>query len=151
MGNMRHRILFKGLIATLAVAFSACTVHEADPGPAPFGPSTFSLAIGLSANPDSISQDGTSQSSIVVTAFDENGGPKPGVVIRLDLSNGVDVTDVGTGRLSARTVVTGTDGRATAIYTAPPFNPFGGGPGTLVTIIATPSGTNAQGLNPQRD
>src|SRR5438128_3686374 len=47
------------------------------------------------------------------------------------------------GRLSARTVVTGSDGRATVVYTAPPAPPANlGGSGTRVTIVATPIGTN---------
>jgi PKD repeat protein len=66
------------------------------------------------------------------------------VVVRLETSVNGTVQDF--GRLSARTVVTGTDGRATAVYTAPSSSPLQGGSGILVTIVATPNGTNAQGL-----
>jgi PKD repeat protein len=137
--------IFNAAIAAALLAASACTVQQADPGPAPFGPSDFALAIGLTALPDTISHDGASQSSIVVTAHDANGQPRPGVVVRLDMGVGGTVVDF--GRLSARTVVTGTDGRATAIYTAPAASPFEGGFGSFVTIIATPTGTNTQAFN----
>ena len=132
------------LAAAALIGAAACTVQQADPGPAPFGPSDFALSIGLTANPDSISQDGSSQSLIVVTAQDSTGAPNPGVVIRLDTEIGGIIQDV--GRLSARTIVTGTDGRATAVFTAPPSSPLAGGAGNFVTIIATPSGTNTQAL-----
>ena len=79
--------LFKFTAAAIAlVAASACTVHRADNGPAPFGPSDFGLTIGLTATPDSINQDGASQSSIVVTAQDANGLAKGGVVVRLEMA-----------------------------------------------------------------
>jgi PKD repeat protein len=140
------RSINTALAALLVFAASACTVHQADEGPDPFGPSDFALSIGLSASPDSVSWDGTSQSSIVVTANDEAGQPKAGVVVRLEIccdANG-NVADNG-ARLSARTVVTGSDGRGTAIFTAPAPGPFGAPTAsTLMSIIATPSGTNMQ-------
>ena len=142
---MGIRLASKTAVALLLLAASACTVHNGDEGPAPFGPSDFALSIGLTITPDSITQDGASQASVVVTAHDENGRPKPGVVVRLDIEVDGEVQDF--GRLSARTVVTGTDGRATAVYTAPPLDPFAGGFGRFITIIATPSGNNTQALN----
>src|SRR3989442_1765959 len=74
------------------------------------GPSVLALSITPVAIPDSISQDGASQSSITVTALDANGRPIAGLVLRVDMSVGGVVQDFGT--LSARSIVTGTDGKA---------------------------------------
>lgn len=139
---MGNKITIIGALAAALVVASACTVQKAKEGPAPFGPSGFALSIGLTASPDSISQDGASQSSIVVTAQDATGSPKAGVVIRLDMSVAGSVQDF--GQLSARTLVTGTDGAARTIYTAPAASPLAGGAGTFVSIIATPTGSNFQ-------
>lgn len=146
---MGHRFAITRAFAAVAalVAMSACTVHQASEGPDAFGPSDLALSFTMTATPDSISWDGASQSSVVVTAIDANGQPKSGVVVRLELccDSGGNVTDVGTGRLSARTVVTGSDGRATVIYTAPSTGQFGAPASSAqVSIIATPSGSNSQ-------
>lgn len=135
--------------ATLALGV-ACTVHKAAAPPLT-GPSELAQSMSIRATPDSISQDGGSQSSIVITVLDPNGKGISGLPIRLDMQvNGV-VQDFGT--LSARTVVTDSNGRATVVYTAPPAPPVNlGGSGTLVEIIATIMGTNfiaAQSQNVQ--
>lgn len=139
MGNRFS--LTAAMAAITLVVTSACTVHQTEP-PALMGPSDFALSIDVSATPDSISQDGASQSSIIVTAHDANGALKSGVALRLDMQVGGVTQDFGT--LSARTVVTGSDGRASAIYTAPAASPIAGGSGTMISILATAIGTNAQ-------
>src|ERR1700694_4227922 len=106
----------KFLCAGLALLSAACTVSSTDI-PSLTGPSELALSFSVSATPDSITQDGHSQSLITVTALDENGQPRPGVIFRLDMFVGGVAADYGT--LSAKTVVTGTDGKATAAYTAP--------------------------------
>src|SRR5438034_5763989 len=125
--------------ATLALC-AACTLGKPEAPPL-MGPSELAQSMSIRATPDSISQDGGSQSSIVITVLDPNGKGISGLAIRLDMQvNGV-VQDFGT--LSARTVVTDSNGRASAIYTAPPAPPASlGGSGTLVQIIATITGTN---------
>src|SRR5438128_2010309 len=131
--------LLSTLVATLALC-AACTVHKTEV-PLPTGPSEFAHALRITATPDAISQDGASQSSITLTALGPNGEPVSGVAIRVDIMVGGVLQDF--GRLSARTVVTGSDGRATVVYTAPPAPPANlGGSGTRVTIVATPIGTN---------
>jgi PKD repeat protein len=140
--------LFRKLTVTAALMLSvACTVGQTQvPGVA--GPSELALSIQLNAIPDSISQDGASQSSIALAAFDANGKPIAGLPVRLDMAVGGIAQDF--GRLSARTIVTGTDGKATAIYTAPPPPPPTlAGSGTTVTIRATPTGSNYETRNPQ--
>jgi PKD repeat protein len=129
--------------AAALLASSACVVHNTDV-PTPAGPSETALSLKMTMTPDAISQDGASQSAVGVQAFDAAGKPVAGLVVRLDMAvNGV-VGDFGS--FSARSLVTGTDGKALAVYTAPP-PPSAGGLGTTVTIVGTPTGTNAGGTN----
>src|SRR2546428_5951443 len=131
----------------VALAFSAaCGVHQTEAPPLS-GPSELAMSIVPTAIPDSISQDGSSQSSITVFVRDSNARPMPGLAIRLEMSVGGTGQDFGT--LSARTIVTGSDGKAFAIYTAPPAPPPSvGGSSTRVQIVVRPIGSNGQVSNP---
>lgn len=135
----------------LALASAACVVNSTDV-PSLTGPSEMGLSFGLIASPDTITQDGASQSRIVLSAFDPSGKPSVGQAFRLDLI--VDGTFAEFGTLSARTLVTGGDGKATAFYTAPPVMPKFGFfdlcspslfsyslPNNCVKVIATSIGT----------
>ncbi|MCC7416045.1 MAG: PKD domain-containing protein [Acidobacteria bacterium] len=133
------------MAAALLAGTAACTVHQADSGPEPFGPSDFGLSLDLTITPDSLNQDGASQASVVVVAHDQTGAPKANVVVRLVTSLDGTIREYGT--LSARSVVTGSDGRASAIYTAPATSLLAPGEGIVVTIVATPSGSDAQAAN----
>lgn len=141
------------LVVSCALAWAGCTVHSTEAPPLS-GPSDFALSFGITATPDSISQDGGSQSVIVVRAFDANGAPKAGVSFRLDMF--VSGTPVDYGTLSAKNLVTGADGRAASMYTAPLAPPAGsnlptcaGLPGGCLTISATPIGTDFGGTRSQ--
>ncbi len=141
------------LVISCALAWAGCTVHSTEAPPLA-GPSEFALSFGVTATPDSISQDGGSQSAIVVRAFDANGTPKSGVTFRLDMF--VNGTPVDYGTLSFKNVVTGADGRAASMYTAPAALPAGanlptcaGLPGGCLTITATPIGTDFGGARSQ--
>ena len=136
----------------LGLLSAACTVHSVEP-PGLTGPSEFALSLSMNATPDSINQDGGSQSAIRVSAKGPDGQPRPSLSLRVDMQvNGV-VQDFGS--LSARSIVTGSDGTATVVYTAPPQNPSsitptcGAVPGQCVTIVATPTGTDFQTSNSQ--
>jgi PKD repeat protein len=141
---MKASTFLAAAIATAAL--TACTVHKTDEAPPLTGPSGFALSVTMAAIPDSISQDGGSQSSIRVTAIGPNGRPLASVPFRIDtFVNGVG-QDYGT--LSARTIVTNVDGVATVTYTAPP-SPSNGIfgtcrflPGTCIDILATPTGSD---------
>ena len=137
------------LILGAALVASACTVHQTST-PELAGPSEFALSLNVTATPDSLALDGGSQSAIVVETRDATGAPRPGVAIRMDIFVGSTAQDC--GQLSARNVVTGTDGRATLAFTAPslplPYpNCANFSPGNVVTIGATPSGSNFQTAN----
>jgi PKD repeat protein len=148
------QLLRKSTVFVALVLATACTVQQT-PVPGVTGPSELALSLRLTATPDSISQDGSSQSSIVVTAFDANGRGIAGLALRMEmilpgsaLCPAPCVADYGT--FTARTIVTGSDGRASTVYTAPPPPPPNtGGEGTTVTIKATPTGTNFQTANSQ--
>ena len=101
MGN-RFTVALTFLVA---LAFSAsCGVHQTE-APALSGPSELAMSVLPTAIPDSISQDGASQSSITVLVRDSNARPIQGLAIRLEMAVNGTVQDFGT--LSSRTVVTG--------------------------------------------
>jgi PKD repeat protein len=144
--------LLSSAILVAAVVLAGCTVHQTE-APALAGPSDLALSIRVTALPDSISQDGGSQSSIQVTAIGPDGRPKSGLPIRLDMFvNGVG-QDYGT--LSTRTMVTNASGVATVVYTAPPspvgglFGSCQGLPGNCVQIVATASGSGFETSSPE--
>jgi PKD repeat protein len=136
---------FAAVAAALVVG--GCTVHQAA-APSLSGPSELALSFGVTATPDTLTQDGTSQSVVRVAAFDAQGKPLAGLAVRLDIGvNGV-LQDY--GRLSTKSIVTGSDGKATTVYTAPPPVPTGGVYDTpAVTIVATPIGDNFQAASTQ--
>jgi hypothetical protein len=96
------------------------------------GPSEFALAVALTASPDILPEDGTSQSVIQITVRDENAQPKANVQLRLTASD---------GQLSSSSPVTGSDGRATVTFTAPLTTTPGFDPGKVVEIVAIPIGS----------
>jgi len=125
--------------AVLALS-AGCTLKSQDAPPLS-GPSELGTSITLTASPDAINQDGGSQSLITITARDSKGNPLRSLSLRTDIFVGGIHTDFGT--LSARSVVTDSNGRATLIYTAPaaPAGPAVD-TNTTVTIVATPLGTD---------
>jgi PKD repeat protein len=145
--------LRRAAVALALIATAGCTVKSTEPPPLS-GPSGLALLLTLNAIPDSISQDGGSQSSVRVTAIGPDGKPVSAVPIRVDMMvNGV-AQDYGT--LSARTIVTNGDGVASVVYTAPPspsngiFGTCFSLPGTCVSIVATATATNFDTANPQQ-
>lgn len=102
------------------------------------GPSEFGTSITIQITPDVLTQDGNSQSVITITARDANGAPARNLSLRVETFANGQVFDFGT--LSARTVVTNNEGRATLTYTAPPG--VVGGSETVVNIAVTPLGSD---------
>jgi PKD repeat protein len=137
-----ERIMQKQVIGTALalamVAIAGCTVSETE-APAIAGPSTLATDLNIQASPDIILWDGSAQSSITVDARGPNNQPVRGLSLRVDMFVGAVPADFGT--LSARTIVTGDDGRARLTYTAPP-QPLDGGDGQLITLGVTPVGTD---------
>jgi hypothetical protein len=136
---MNQHLLRHGVLMAL-IAVSACTMKEQET-PGLSGPSEYATAITVTITPDVITQDGASQSIVTATARGTNGEPLPNLPLRAEIRvNGVP-TDFGS--LSARNLVTGPDGRATLVYTAPAgtsglaVDEF-----TVVDIGITPIGSN---------
>jgi PKD repeat protein len=131
--------------AILSLTAWSCTVSKAD-NPPVTGPSELALSLSVLANPDTLSQDGASQSQIVFHARDANSRPVSGLSIRADILVDGVVQDYGS--LNTKSLVTGGDGRATAIYTAPPA--VTGIPArSFVVVRGTPVSTDASGMVPR--
>lgn len=140
--------VFNGTALLAALVMSgACTVHETDI-PSPTGPSEFGVSVVVAAVPDIIKRDGAEQSLIIVTARGIDGAPVSGLQFRVDTVVGFYYQDFGT--LASRFITTGSDGRATVVYTAPPPPPVGTSSVVdRVTIVVAPVGSNHQAQNPQ--
>ena len=126
----------------LAVAAAAgCTVKETNP-PALAGPSELGLSLALQATPDVLTQDGSAQAQVVVTARDPNGQPVRNLGVRVEITQGGRIADYGT--LSpGKNVSTGSDGRAILTYTAPPAPLQSVDTGAdIITLAVTPSGSD---------
>jgi chitodextrinase len=123
------RAISWALLLFMSAGLTACTMDKSQTAVLS-GPSEFGLSIDLSANPDVLTRDGNSQSVIRVVAFSPSGQPQPGKHFRLTMSpqNG--------GTLSDAEVVTGADGRVSALYTSAALSM----PIQRVTIGATPIG-----------
>ena len=133
---MKQRLTTLAVLA-FASALGACTVKNTEPPPLA-GPSEMSLSLTMTANPDVLSLDGASQSQIVIEARDANGQLAANIPMRVEILADGTVTDF--GAVSARTLVTGSNGRATFTYTAPSFVA-----GTIpnLSLSVTPTGTDA--------
>jgi PKD repeat protein len=127
----------------LALA-SACTMKSQEAPPLT-GPSELGQSVAIAVSPDVLPQDGASQSFITVTARDENSQPVRNLTLRTEIRVGGVPVDFGT--LSARSVVTGSDGRATLVYTAPPSPAVSPDAFIVVDVVVTPLGTDYNNSN----
>ena len=145
---MRHLRFASTVAASAAVLLplAGCTMHEQEAPPLS-GPSEYGTSIAMTVAPDVLTQDGASQSLITVTARDANGQPLRNVSLRAEIQIGGVRADFGT--LSARNLVTGNDGRATVVYTAPAAPAVAVDNGTLVDIVITPVGSDFNNSTPR--
>ncbi len=141
---MRPRILV--LLVLVGMAAASCTVKKTEAPPLA-GPSVMALSLAVSVAPDHLSQDGASQAQLSVLARNEKGEPVSNLPLRVDITMGGLVADF--GELSAKTLVTNGDGRATAAYTAPPPPPDSVDKWTEVTFLVTPIGTDYGSSQPR--
>ena len=129
----------RAAVAVLVVTAAACTMKKQE-APGLTGPSEFAQSITVSVSPDVLAQDGSSQSVITVLALGPNGEPLRSVSMRVEIVvNGIPVDF---GSLSARNVVTNSEGRATAVYTAPPSPAVAVDTSTIVDIFVQPFGSD---------
>ena len=126
-------------VAAALTLGSACTMKNQEAPPLS-GPSEYATSIAISTAPDVLTQDGASQSHITITARDTNSAPIRNLSMRADITVGGVHADFGS--LSARNLVTGSDGRASLVYTAPAAPSVSVDNGTIVDIVITPVGTD---------
>ena len=119
----------------VAGSLAACTVDRQEAPPLT-GPSRTAQAVVLSASPDMLAHNGSAQSLVTVFMHDEDGQPVSGQ--RVSLGSSV-------GTLSHVDVVTGSDGRATFVVTAPALST----PADKITVSATPVGNNFDNALPR--
>lgn len=137
---------FAAALVTFA-AISGCTLKNQD-APELTGPSELSTSITMSASPDTIPQDGAAQSVVSALARDASNQPIANLGLRVDIvADGAFANDF--GRLSARNITTGSDGRATVVYTAPQGLFGDATPEAVVRIYMWPIGTNFDNANPR--
>lgn len=132
--NFTCRPVRLAALLMVAVTVVGCSL-EKQSAPSLTGPSEFALSITMTATPDQLPRDGSSQAVVTIVARDPQGRPVSGQRITLGLSS---ETPVGTA-LSTTEVVTGSDGRATFTVRAPTQAGLGGGE---IVITATPIGGN---------
>lgn len=119
-------------LVVVALAFSigaGCSLDDPS-APALTSPSGFSTAVTLTAFPDNLPRDGSSESIVTVTVRDASNRPVSGQ--RLSVS-----TDIGS--VTESEVVTDGDGRATFAFVAPESSVSG----IVALISVTPLGENA--------
>jgi hypothetical protein len=107
----------------------ACTVDTQEAPPLA-GPSAGGQSLSLTASPDRILHNGTSQSVVTLSVTDDIGQPVSGQRVSVGTS---------AGTVSHVDVVTGSDGRAMFIVTAPALST----PAREINVVATPFGSNA--------
>ena len=113
----------------MAGSLAACTVDKQEAPPFA-GPSAGGQSLSLSASPDRIAHNGAAQSVVTISMSDAAGQPLVGQRVSVGTN---------TGASSHVDVVTGSDGRATFIVTAPALST----PAREINVTATPFGTNA--------
>jgi hypothetical protein len=113
----------------LAGSLAACTVDKQE-APGLIGPGGSAQQLTMSASPDRLAHNGAAQSVVTITMTNETGQPISGQRLSVVASRGT---------LSHVDVVTGADGRATFIVTAPALAT----PASEISVFATPIGTNA--------
>jgi hypothetical protein len=139
------------------VAAAGCTLDQ-QRAPGLSGPSGLGLSLMVSATPDIIPQDGSSQSVIQISATDATNLPVVGLPLKTEISFELQVptgqscpggtTEVAPRQcvgLASGTLTTGGDGRASAVYSSPGFL----GTEVIATVTVTPIGSNYGSASPR--
>jgi PKD repeat protein len=130
------------MLAVAAVMTAGCT-HQAASAPPLTGPSQLAMAVTMTANPDRISLDGGSQSLVTVQVRGPNGQVEVNVPLRVDILPNGALPAFDYGNLNTSNIVTGSDGNAFAIYTAPALAAGLNQPYSTVSIRAIIVGTDS--------
>jgi PKD repeat protein len=150
MTSHADRGMSKARLTALTLALAAVAGCGIDKQSAPelTGPSELALSLTLTATPDTIVQDGESQSVIQVKAHGPDGRPLPGVTVQMSATSSDGAIRAVT--FTAPTIVTDANGQATLGMIAPP--PPATVPVTppILFVTATPSGANFTGAVPRQ-
>ena len=124
------------LALMLSASITGCALDQQST-PNLTGPSELGLSLAMTATPDSLLMNGQSQSTVAIVARDSSGNPAAGrqFYVRSRVNN-----TVGVGTLSAPSVTTDGQGKASVIYTAPDL---GAGNFNYVMIEFLPVDSNA--------
>jgi PKD repeat protein len=133
-GTRAHRVA----VTITAMLISACGL-EKQTQPSLIGPSDTGQSIQMTAVPDQLPRDGSSQAVVTVIARDPSNKPIVGQRLILSLGNG---TPTGAA-LSQTEVTTNAQGTATFSVSAPTSASMG----NSILVVATPVGTNADNTN----
>jgi PKD repeat protein len=123
-------------IVITAVLTASCTMQKQEAPPLT-GPSGFGTTVDVAVTPDVLQGDGASQATVMLSTFDSNGQPLGNVSLLTEIRVNGSVVDFGS--LSARSIVTRPDGRASLMYTAPRIQDQD----VIVEIAVTPITNNA--------
>lgn len=127
----------RSITVVLAAAIAASCTMKKQEAPPLTGPAEFGTSVNISVTPDVLQQDGASQAVVTVAVRNANGQPLANQPLRAEiLYNGI-VADFGS--LSAKSIVSGADGRATLVYTAPAN---ASGVESRIDIAVTPIGSS---------
>lgn len=139
----RRSVVFLGFLA-----LSGCSL-EKQTTPALSGPSEMGLSLTVTVTPDSISQDGVSEATVLVVARDHNGQRKSAVQMRVEMRVGGVVNDT-FGQIATRSLSTDNAGEARTTYIAPPPPPANSEAlQHRITFVVTPIGTNFDNASPR--
>ena len=122
--STQFRTLHRGLVLAVVALAAGCSVANQE-APSLSGPSGFAQSLVVTAAPQVLARDGSSMSTISVTARNADGSPMAGRRLLLSAS---------AGTLLSSEVLTANDGRASVVYIAPGQNE----PVSAVTIQVTP-------------
>jgi PKD repeat protein len=132
--NTMHRLVVRTALVfgLFAVTGAGCTMKNQEAPPLT-GPSEFGTSVTVAVSPDVLAQDGASQSVVTVTVRNASGQPLANLPLRAEITVNGQAADFGS--LSAKSIVSGADGRATVVYTAPAN---ASGVESIVNIAVTP-------------
>lgn len=135
----RARRIAALVVGTLVAGIWAGCSLENPSAPSLTAPSEFGTSVTLTASPDRLPRDGSSQSVITLTVRDAQNRPVSGQRLTVGVSPSA-------ARLSATEVVTDASGLATVAVTAPAASDLAG---STVTIEATPVGSSGASAVPR--
>ena len=138
-----NRVSFLTAAVLGCVALSAACTLQDQKAPALTGPSELGQSLAITATPDLIAANGSSQSVVTVVARDPSGQPSANVELRVDTVDAATGAIVETsGTLSARRMTTGSNGQASVTFTAPMETAFGVDCNCTVKVRVQPISTN---------